>query len=284
MKLRFLGTGAAGGFPNPHCRCENCVAARQAGGKSIRMMSSALIDDDLLIDLGPDLNGAAIRFGLDYANVRWALQTHAHGDHLLPLHASARAASWAAQNAQPLEWFVNADAVTTILQGNAKSLPKMSMVVDSDEATKLTLTTIEPWQELTLGPYRVLTLPANHVSASVPMLFAIEKDGRSLLWGSDTSVLPEETWPKVAQHGWRFDVVVFDHNDGFTRDFSATHMGSAAMLREFARMRECGVAGDATRIIGTHLGHHSNSVHEVERARAQERGYDIAWDGMIVEI
>lgn len=282
MKLRFLGTGAAGGYPNPHCRCENCVAARQAGGKSIRMMCAAMIDDDVLIDLGPDLSGAAIRFGLDYASVRWALQTHAHGDHLLPLHASARAASWAAKNAQPMEWFMNSHAVTAVVEGNAKSLPKMSMAVDNTDQALLALTTIQPWQELRFGPYRVLTIPANHGSAVEPMLFAIEKQGRSLLWGSDTSALPPDTWAQVAERGWRFDVVVLDHNDGFARDCSETHMGSAAVLREFARMRTLGLVGDTTRLIGTHLGHHSNSIHEVEQARAEALGYDIAWDGLEV--
>lgn len=284
MKLCFLGTGAAGGFPNPHCRCENCMAARTAGGKSIRMMCAAMIDDDLLIDLGPDIAGACVRFGLDLASVRWVLQTHSHGDHLLPLHASARAASWAAKNAEPMEWFVNSHSVETILAGNSKSLTKMSMVIDSNEPSRLRLTTITPWQELQFGPYRVLTIPANHSSAPVPMLFAIEKDGRSLLWGSDTSVLPKDTWPEVAARGWRFDTVVFDHNDGFTRDSSETHLGSAGVLREMARMRDVGLVHDGTRLLGTHLGHHSNSTHEVEAAQAQALCYDIAWDGLEVDI
>ena len=103
MRLQFLGTSASGGFPNPHCRCENCQAAREAGGKSIRMMCSVMIDGELLIDLGPDLSGACLRFGVDLGDLRWVLQTHDHGDHLLPLHATMRAANWAARNAEPLE-------------------------------------------------------------------------------------------------------------------------------------------------------------------------------------
>jgi phosphoribosyl 1,2-cyclic phosphate phosphodiesterase len=225
-----------------------------------------------------------VRFGLDLANVRWVLQTHSHGDHLLPLHASARAASWAAKNAQPMEWFVNAPGIETILEGNSKSLPKMSLAIDSDEPASLRLTTIGPWQELVLGPYRVLTIPANHASAPVPMLFAIVKDGRSLLWGSDTSVLPDDVWPEVAARGWRFDVVVFDHNDGFTRDASETHMGSAAVLREYGKMLHFGLVDEETRLFGTHLGHHSNSTHGAESAKAREHGYDIAWDGLVVDI
>lgn len=284
MKLRFLGTSAAGGFPNPHCRCENCQAAREAGGTSIRMMGSALIDDDLLIDLGPDVSASCLRFGIDLASVRWVLQTHTHGDHLLALHATARAANWAAKNAEPLTWYVNPEAVAEILHGNAKSLHKLSMAIDEDDPASLTLRTIGVWQELAFGPYRVLTIPSNHSSAPNPMLFAIEKAGRRLLFASDTSCLPETVWPEVQARGWSFDVVIFDHNDGFTRSHSATHMGSQAVLSEFARMSELGLVDEATRLYGTHIAHHSNSIHEVEDARAQELGYRIAHDGLIVEV
>lgn len=283
MKIQFLGTSAAGGFPNPHCRCENCVAARAAGGTSIRGMCSAIIDDELQIDLGPDVSAACMRFGLDLGGIQWVLQTHSHGDHLLPLHATARAATWAARNVPPVTWFANSHSIQTILDGNLKSMQKLEMVVDSDEPAKLTLRTIDPWQEWTFGPYRVLSIPANHASAVNPMLFAIQKGDRSMLYGSDTSALPEEIWPRVAEYGWRFDLVVFDHNDGFAAPHSPTHMGSGAVLNEYARMRSLGLVHDATRLVGTHIAHHSNSTHDVESARAQALGYDIAHDGLIIE-
>lgn len=284
MKLRFLGTSASGGFPNPHCRCENCVAARAAGGRSIRMMGSAMIDDDLLIDLGPDVSASCLRFGIDLASVRWVLQTHTHGDHLLALHATARAANWAAKNAEPMTWYVNPDAVAEIIHGNAKSLRKLSMTIDEDVPASLSLRTIAAWQELAFGPYRVLTIPSNHSSAPNPMLYAIEKADRRLLFASDTSCLPDDVWPEVQARGWSFDVVVFDHNDGFTRPYSATHMGSEAVLAEFARMEELGLVTAETRLYGTHLAHHSNSTHDVEDARAQALGYRIAYDGLLVTI
>lgn len=285
MKLRFLGTSAAGGFPNPHCRCENCVAARESGGKSIRMMCSAMIDDVLLIDLGPDVNAACLRFDFDLADIEWVLQTHPHADHLLPIHAVARAASWAAKNAKPLEWFGTKQTVDTIVNGLGKAARKMNMVVDdATTPVPLRLTTVQPWQEIAFGNYRVQTIAANHDPSVDPMLFAIEESGRRLLWGSDTTSLPADTWPRIAALGWTFDVVVFDHNDGFTRDVSPTHMGSEGGLREMARMRELGIVNDDTRFIGTHIAHHSNSIHEVEDAKAQELGYRIAYDGLVVEI
>lgn len=285
MKLRFLGTSAATGFPNAHCRCENCTAARAVGGKSIRRMSSALIDDVLLIDLGPDVDSACRDQGLVLADVEWVLQTHPHADHLHPIHAVGRAATWAAKGAKPLEWLGAQQSIDAIVNGLGKAASKVSMAVNDPAALeKLHLTTIEPWAEYKVGPYRVQTVAANHDDNVDPMLFAIERDGRRLFWGTDTTSLPDDTWPRLADLGWTFDVVIFDHNDGFMRDASKTHMGSGAVLAEYDRMRSAGLVSEETRLLGTHLAHHSNSTHEVESERAQALGYDIAWDGLIVDV
>lgn len=285
MKLRFLGTSAATGFPNAHCKCQSCSAARAEGGKSIRRMSSAMIDDDLIIDLGPDVDSACRDQGLVLADVEWVLQTHPHADHLQPIHAVGRAASWAAKDAKPLEWFGAQPTVDAIVNGLGKSAKKMDIVInDAESHAKLRLTTIQPWQAFSFGPYRVQTVAANHDPAVDPMLFAIEKNGRRLFWGTDTTSLPADTWPRIAELGWTFDVVVFDHNDGFMREASATHMGSGAALAEYDRMRSLGIVHAETRLYGTHISHHSNSTHEVESAQAQAFGYDIAYDGLVVEI
>lgn len=286
VKVRFLGTSAAGGFPNPHCRCDNCQAARAEGGKSLRHQSSVLINDDLLIDLGPDVSSAVMEQGIDLANVAWVLQTHPHDDHLLPLHAIARAAPWAARNAVPLQWLGSAQSLARIeTQLSPKSRAKLDMVVaDTPDDRRLTLTGIAPWTSFTIGPYRVQTVAANHDPTVSPMLFAIEREGRRFFYGTDTTSLPEGTWDRLAELGWAFDVVVFDHNDGFARPVSPTHMGSEGMRHEVSLMRDCALVTDATRVLGTHLGHHSNGPHSVESARARELGYDIAWDGLVVEV
>lgn len=244
-----------------------------------------MIDDDLVIDFGPDLDSACRDFGIVLSDVQWVLQTHPHADHILPLHAIGRGTSWAAQGARPLEWFGASSSIDTIVNGLGKSAAKMDMAVDDPTSNvKLQLTTIKSWQELMFGSYRIQTIAANHDPAVDPMLFAIEKNGRQLLWASDTSSLPDDTWPRIAELGWAFDVVVFDHNDGFTRAASPTHMGSEAVLAEYSRMRSLGIVDNSTKLLGTHIAHHSNTIHEVESERAQALGYDIAYDGLIVNV
>jgi phosphoribosyl 1,2-cyclic phosphate phosphodiesterase len=286
MKIRFLGTSAAGGFPNPHCRCENCVAARAEGGRSLRQQSSALINDDLLIDLGPDVSSAVLMQGIDLSHVAYVLQTHPHDDHLLTLHVAARAADWAAKNAVPLRWYGSEQTLMRLEAAARKySVTRAEPGTPMEPAHgKLALTPIRQGQEYTFGDYRVQTVTANHDPSVDPMLFAIEWRGRRLFYGTDTSSLADDTWPRLADLGWTFDLVVFDHNDGFLRPTSATHMGSAGMLREVERMRALGLISSTTQVLGTHLGHHSNGPHSIEAARAAELGYQIAWDGLVIEV
>ena len=84
MRLTFLGTGAAEGYPALWCRCERCAVARTRGGRDLRHRSSALLNDDLLLDCGPDLVASAIKLGTDLAPVQALLVTHPHSDHLDP--------------------------------------------------------------------------------------------------------------------------------------------------------------------------------------------------------
>ena len=53
MKLTYLGTAAAEGWPAAFCNCDGCRAARRLGGRNIRTRSQALVDDALLLERTP---------------------------------------------------------------------------------------------------------------------------------------------------------------------------------------------------------------------------------------
>ena len=106
MEVVLLGTGAADGWPNPFCRCGSCGEARRLG--VVRGQTSALVDDELLIDCGPEAPSSAVRLGRTLASVRHLLITHAHADHLAPQALLFR--SWI-PDAGLLEVFGTADAL-----------------------------------------------------------------------------------------------------------------------------------------------------------------------------
>ena len=105
MRVTFLGTGAATACPLVFCRCPVCRAGWERGGKDLRRRSSALIGEDTLIDLGPDIMSAAFAFGVDIGQVRYCLQTHAHSDHFDAGHLITRMADYATADPLPLTVF-----------------------------------------------------------------------------------------------------------------------------------------------------------------------------------
>lgn len=72
MKITFLGTGAIG-YPLAFCNCNNCQNARKYSGKSLRKRASILINDDLLIDLGPDTQSAMMMYNKNMGKVKYLL-------------------------------------------------------------------------------------------------------------------------------------------------------------------------------------------------------------------
>lgn len=81
MEFQFLGTAAATSVPLVFCNCNICQQARINKGKDIRKRASAIINNEMLIDLGPDLCSQAEMYDIDLSKVKYLLQTHSHSDH-----------------------------------------------------------------------------------------------------------------------------------------------------------------------------------------------------------
>lgn len=82
MKVKYLGTGAAEGIPALFCHCAICEQARVLGGKNIRTRAQALIDNELLVDFGPDTFFHTLKYNIRLADIEYCLITHNHDDHL----------------------------------------------------------------------------------------------------------------------------------------------------------------------------------------------------------
>ena len=82
MKFTYLGTAAAEGIPALFCECDICRYAARQGGRNLRMRSSAMIDDTLMIDFTPDMLAEKMKYSLDLARLSAIFFTHSHIDHL----------------------------------------------------------------------------------------------------------------------------------------------------------------------------------------------------------
>lgn len=281
MRLTFLGTAAANGYPEAFCRCGNCERARALGGPSLRKRSAAIVNDDLLIDLGPDIATASAMHGRPLAGVRHCLQTHAHADHLDPSLLLSRSPEWGVVGAPRLRFYASAATARRATQLLERGAPAGLLDPAVGARLNLEIEQVAALQSFTAGPYRVLAVPANHDPAVDPLLYAIEAGGRGIFYGTDTATLPEETWRAFHRHGLRFDLVILDHTYG-PDEPGADHLNARQFVEHLARLRGEGLLADAARIFATHLAHVGNPVHPELAEIAARHGYEIAYDGLTV--
>ena len=284
MKFTFLGTSAANAFPEPFCRCHNCEQARKLGGPSLRKRAAALINNDLLIDLGPDVLTAAAQHNIPFTNVRYCLQTHAHDDHLDTSHFLSRSPGFGVVGAPRLHFYASAgtiQAATIRLErdcapyrfGDPKLIKQLNLEVHVIEAFKI----------YQIGPYQVIPFPANHDPVVEPLLYAIQSAGSCLFYGTDTAILSQETWDGFHQYQLCFDLVILDHTYG-PEEIGTDHLSALQLIEHMERLRVEGLLTENARVFATHIAHEGNPAHPDLAAFAAEHGYEIAYDGLAIKI
>ncbi len=285
MIFTFLGTSAVNAYPEAFCQCANCEEARRLGGPSLRKRSAALINDDLLIDLGPDIMTAATAHGRPLTKVRYCLQTHAHADHLDPSHFMSRSPGFGVVGAPKLHWYASpatARRAAYILERNFA--PSSLLDPEIGEQLNLEIHQVEPMQSFSVGQYEVVAFPANHDHSVEPLLFAITAGGATIFYGTDTAALTEETWRAFHQHQMLFDLVILDHTFGPGYKGSDDHLNAQGFIEQVRRMSHEDLLSDRARIFATHISHESNVVHPELVEYAAAHGYEIAYDGLTIQI
>ena len=117
MVITFLGTAAATSYPLAFCNCNYCTQARINGGKDFRKRSSVLINNDLLIDFGPDTVSSSFTYNKPVTNIRYLLQTHPHSDHFDASHLTTRIPEYMGVNTPPLQIHASEKTLFGMLYG-----------------------------------------------------------------------------------------------------------------------------------------------------------------------
>lgn len=270
MRVRFLGTGAADGWPNPFCDCASCDAER-ADGRS-RRPSSVLVDDTVLIDCGPTT--PHLPSTVDLRSVQHVLITHGHPDHLHPAFLLSR--SWVAGQ-EPLDVWGPEHAIDLCRDWLAPDTDVRLHVVAAGEVCELATAR---------GTYRVTALPAAHahgdgdILAIEALLYRVDDpDGRSLLYATDTGPLPPST---IASAGARSDVVVIDETFGDHRAHGTGHHDLGTLPATLEALRVAGIVDAQTRVLATHLSHHNPPTREL-RPRLAAVGVEVPDDFDVID-
>ncbi|HZO90462.1 MAG TPA: MBL fold metallo-hydrolase [Chthonomonadaceae bacterium] len=272
MKVTLLGTSSAEGWPGLFCRCEACGKARRLGGKNIRTRSSALIDEGFKIDFPPDTLHHVIQFNLDLRCLTSVLFTHAHDDHFSPPEFQYMS-----------DYFVPSPILEPLpVYGPREVIHRLESGLDLNRVP-ITLTTLQPWQSVQIGNYRVTPIMAQHDKALTCFNYVIEdREGASLLYASDTGWYEEPTWEFL--QGVHLDGVVAECAKGPVEGGYMAHMCIPEVIQMRQKLIESGSLHPDSPVVTTHFSHLGGLMHEELEATLNPHGIQAGYDGMTFHI
>ena len=277
MKIKFFGTAAAEGIPAIFCEFDVCKKARRLGGKNIRTRSQALIDDTILIDFPADTYMHCLN-GLPIENLHTCIITHAHEDHLYASELLNRGPGMAR---------IVFDDKPFNMYGTA---PAMSMVRDAVNLSRLDTcgrvfgTVIQPFEPFEAEGYKITPIKAEHDAYTVPVVYAIEKDGKAMLYGHDTGIFAEETFKYIEKNIPHFDLVSLDCTFCDTPNEWYGHMSIHDCKDVRDRLIKTGCADENTVWVVNHFSHNNkNALYDDLKPAADKDGFILSYDGLEIE-
>ena len=276
MKLLYLGTAAAEGIPAIFCACPVCMRAREMKGKNIRTRSQALLDNKILIDFPPDSYTHYINsdFKADLPAIRRLLVTHSHMDHFFPAELNMRRPGFVAS--QPIE--------TLHIYGNSSVEEKL---LGHKEAARISpcneFHRVKPFEPVDVDGYRITPLPALHDRNEECLFYAIEHDGKAMLYAQDTGIFPEPVWDYFTKTKMYFNIVNLDCTTVLRKDGN-NHMGIVDCVEVRKKLISMDAAGEKTVFVLNHFSHNGGLNHDDLCKAGEKEGFIVSYDGMEIEI
>lgn len=263
MKITFLGT-AANQIPFGFCNCNNCNLARKTKGKSIRKAASILINDDLIIDLGPDIHTSLLMYGKKTTRIKYALQTHCHIDHF-----DTRAISGLIFG-KP-ENVINVIASEASIKTIKKGFPRnINNLVNTEN---LKLLCINSGESIFIGQYHIKAITSTHSSGC--LLYVINYKNKNVFYATDTALFNKEVFEQL--ENIRINLLILDHTFKFKNGY---HLNNESFYTTINELWKKGIIDENTRIYATHLSHDEFSIHENDEIEISKSGYCLAYDGL----
>ena len=269
MKIKFLGTAAAEGFPAVFCNCEYCNKARELGGKNIRTRSQSLIDGKILIDFPSDTYAHFLTNGIKGHEIEYLFITHPHSDHLSTDDLFLRQGAFAH----------NMKAQTLKIYGTKASIKKIP-----ENYKNISLNTINIYETVKFGGYEITALPAKHMEKDVSVIYLI-KGEKTILYAHDTGFLYDEVLDYFKKNNIYFDFISLDCTNGVIPiTDEGGHMGFDNLERLLKKLEEIGAIDNKTIKYFNHFSHNINPLQEELEKVAVKMGAQISYDGLEVNV
>jgi phosphoribosyl 1,2-cyclic phosphate phosphodiesterase len=237
------------------------------------MRTSALINNDLLIDCGPDLIPGAQKFGVYLGDLTTLLVTHAHSDHWQPSNLMYRHPAFCPTPLAPLEIY----GPETLM----RSVPTSERWMAMQEEATLHVTTVAAGDRWRHEGYTITALPANHAGDDPALLYVIDDGTHKLLYATDSGPFTEEAWSILAETA-PVDAVLMDETMGSGK--YGEHQSFESFLTMRRRFIEDGVLADGAQVVALHFSHQSNPPHDDLVAYFEPHDVIVAYDGMVIHV
>ncbi|MBQ4307122.1 MAG: hypothetical protein II759_00915 [Lachnospiraceae bacterium] len=279
MKIQYIGTGAAEGFPGMYCGCGACRRALKAGGRNLKTRSCTLLNDSVLIDISPDIHACCLEQGITLHDLKALVVTHTHDDHLdrysFILHANHGASIYEdGEESAVLHVYgsVHTAAMAAKFQEGRNDV----------DPSRIEVHEVGLGEWFDAGGLKFFPLKANHMKDELCYIYAVTDGEKNILYANDTGKLPQETLDAIERLGLVFDLVSMDCARGtLTGD---GHMSFAEDIELKNWLKEKGLVHGDTQFWLNHFAHMCGLTHDEAEELMAPEGMHMTYDGLTAEL
>jgi len=275
MNVKILGSAAAEAIPALWCECETCRTAWANGGKDIRRRTSYLIDDDTIIDFGPDIFYQMMSFKIDMMRIRRIIFTHSHSDHLNPVD---------------LQWRMKGySRVTDNIKAFGNSLVKRKikrLTKQSNDTLKMEFHILHAGEKIIDDDIEIYPIAAEHCSdtGEQALNYVIGRNSKYILIANDTGWWEDASWKRIAD--FKLDAAIIESTSGINPLYinSGTgHLGSNVSVAFRDKLKELGSIDEKTQVFVNHFSHNGLALHKDMCNFFEPKGINVAYDGLTIQ-
>ncbi|MBS1717281.1 MAG: hypothetical protein JSS72_06080 [Armatimonadetes bacterium] len=267
MVIQLLGTGAADGIPSLYSDSRVSSFARQHGGREIRRRASALIDGEIKIDYTPDIQGECSALGLQPLDWSLVIFTHSDPDHFAPLELQYALYPFTENLLMPFAIAAN----ETIMRDLWRMYPEWPME----------LRVTRSFESFVHAGYSITPIRSNHLEDEDSHNLIFEKDGKRILYATDTGVYKPETWEFL--QSLPMDILVLECTDGICSSGYCGHLDLKEFLSVIEKMHGQGTLTASSQIVTTHHSHHGDVTYEEYVKLLEPHGVIAGFDGITLD-
>lgn len=266
MDVRLLGTGGADGIPGLYSSNHVSRHARAHGGKNVRTRSAALVDGHIKIDLPPDTICQLQRDGLDANDWSALVFTHSHEDHFA-----------VSEIQYALYPFTDLEHLPFSIYGNGKI---GEAIEHRYPDWPIHFVQLCKFDQADHAEYTITPIPAHHDEAEDCFNLLFHRNGKKLLYATDTGIWSEETFGYMK--GLALNCLVIECTQGLMASDYKGHLNVEDLAFVLQRLRDSKAIVPNTKIVTTHHAHTGGASHRQLEEVLAPLGAEPGYDGQVV--